>query len=643
MPATKLSIPDTALEQSAFLQVLAALKGDGLWKAPEEDTRSLSEKEIEILERQGNWAENWATVKVVRKFNPSYIRQSCFRGDCVIGLLDGTPVDVGFGPELPSGIVRSTIIDSVVSSGCCVRDVGLISRMVVSKGATIMGVGSVAAGTNCRFGTGIEVSLGLETGGREVGLFPELSVELAYEVATRKKDSVLQQKYADFVQSYVERTNTPFGVIGSDTRVLNTTSIRDSFIGPHAVVQGAQVIENSAVLSTKEETTFVGNGAIVRDSAVQWGCRVTDMAIVEKSVLVEHSHVERHGKVTESVIGANTGIAEGEVTASLVGPFVGFHHQALLIAAMWPKGKGNVGYGANVGSNHTGKAPDQELRCGEGVFFGLSVNAKYPLNLEESPYSIIATGVDMAPQKISFPFSLINTPSRSYESVSPGHTELFPGWVLSNNMYALMRNRAKFRKRNRARRSNIPVEIFRPIIVDMMIRARDRLMLAPEGKPIYTAKDIEGLGKNFITRRSCRTGIEAYNLFVEYYALAALKTRVANMMKRGDAKSAAMIYAEDPEDVNWTHARGVLELEGYIERPVGENLQKLITLQARIESTTRTAKERDDGRGGSVIDDYAEVHKPAAEDPIVLLVAEETEKLKAYVETLLDNLPPGVE
>lgn len=99
---------------------------------------------------------------------------------------------------------------------------------------------------------------------------------------------------------------------------------------------------------------------------LQWGAHVDQMAIVEEAVLCEHSHVDKHGKLLGSLLGANSGVSEGEVSASLVGPFVGFHHQALLIAAMWPAGKGNVGYGANVGSNHTSKAPDQEIRPGEG-------------------------------------------------------------------------------------------------------------------------------------------------------------------------------------------------------------------------------------------------------------------------------------
>lgn len=60
-------------------------------------------------------------------------------------------------------------------------------------------------------------------------------------------------------------------------------------------------------------------------------------------------------QVTHSILGPDSGVGSGECHHSLVGPFVGFHHQALLIAAIWPLGRGNVGYGANVGSNHTSR------------------------------------------------------------------------------------------------------------------------------------------------------------------------------------------------------------------------------------------------------------------------------------------------
>src|SRR5947207_6024828 len=145
------------------------------------------------------------------------------------------------------------------------------------------------------------------------------------------------------------------------------------------------------------------------------------MAVVDRSVLTEHSHAERHGKVTASIIGPNSGVGGGEVTASLVGPFVGFHHQALLIAATWPDGKGNVAAGACVGSNHTSRAPDQEFRPGEGAFFGLGVNIKYPSDFSRSPYLVVACAVTTSPQVVAFPFALIRPVSG--QGKPPGHNQ----------------------------------------------------------------------------------------------------------------------------------------------------------------------------------------------------------------------------
>ena len=74
------------------------------------------------------------------------------------------------------------------------------------------------------------------------------------------------------------------------------------------------------------------------------------------------------------------------------------HSLPLLLLAIWFEGKGNIGYGANIGSNHTGRLPDQESIPGEGVFFGLGCSIKYPCNLRNAPYSIIASGVVTLPE-----------------------------------------------------------------------------------------------------------------------------------------------------------------------------------------------------------------------------------------------------
>lgn len=73
-----------------------------------------------------------------------------------------------------------------------------------------------------------------------------------------------------------------------------------------------------------------------------------------------------------------------------MGPFIGIHHTSLVIACLWPYGRGNVAYGAMVGANHTGRVNDQECLSGEGVFYGLGVQIKFPFNCFNAPYSLIA-------------------------------------------------------------------------------------------------------------------------------------------------------------------------------------------------------------------------------------------------------------
>ena len=41
--------------------------------------------------------------------------------------------------------------------------------------------------------------------------------------------------------------------------------------------------------------TIVESGACISQSVLQWGSRVSSLAIVERSVLSEHSGAERHG------------------------------------------------------------------------------------------------------------------------------------------------------------------------------------------------------------------------------------------------------------------------------------------------------------------------------------------------------------
>lgn len=623
-----------ALRTSEFLKAIAEVEKDpqayaldGVRVLP------LTQEQISQLERNGNSAGDWSKVKVAEGFDPDRVRNCRFLGEVALGRFQGT-ISLG-GAELPSGVYDSVIVDSYIGNDALVQDVKLLSRYVVRSEAAVVGCGTVFTEPGTSFGNGEELPIAIETGGREVLTYAEMDVDVAETIASSRGDKELLSAYEEAVGEYVEKARSDYGVIEKGAKVLNTGRVEGVYVGPYAVIDNARTVRNVTILSNEDESVEISDGAYVVSSIVQWGCEVTSMAIVDTSVLTEHSHVERHGKVIESLIGPNTGVAEGEVTASLLGPFVGFHHQALLIAAFWPEGKGNVAYGANIGSNHTSRAPDQEIWPGEGTFFGLGVNIKFPSNFTEAPYSIFATGVTALPQRISFPFSLINTPAVVYPGISPGYNEIIPAYVLRDNLFALKRNEGKFKARNKARRTKFVFSVFRKDIVDLMINARRLLQDVKEIKEIYTEADIPGLGKNYMLEGSRVHAIETYTFYIRYYALLGLKERIEKSLAEGcDVSDILDVPSEDPQ---WEHRRRILAQE-FPGMGIHDLLKMLKDMQEKVARDVEESKRKDDKRGQCIIPDYAEVHIPAEDDKFVRQTWDEAIKLQKEIDRILEKL-----
>lgn len=627
--------PDVVLNQIAETitasELAKALKQTN--KLVDSPVKPLTPAQVKTLQRLGNRCDDWKRVKVATGFTPERVRGNHFQGEIVLGACTGS-VELAPGAAHERGIYNSRLSNCVVLNDALILNVQQIANYLIEAGAVLWNSGLIAVTGPTSFGNGVELSLAIETGGREILAYDGITVPIAEALTTSRADTALQAQARELITAHVKRITSRRGLIAAGARILRTPKVVNTFVGPHAVVDNARAVQNATILSNDDEATQISEGAWVRDAIIQWGCEVTTMAIVDASVLTEHSHVERHGKVTQSLIGPNTGIAEGEVTASLVGPFVGFHHQALLIAALWPEGKGNVGYGANIGSNHTAKAPDQELWAGEGTFFGLSVNVKFPANFTESPYSILATGVGTLPQKISFPFSLINTPSASYEEISPAYNEIMPGWVLSDNIYMVKRNEGKYLKRNKAKRSRFVFEVFRPDIVDLMLDARARLSNVKATKPLYTDKDIKGLGKNYLLEESRKTGIEAYTFYIKYYALLGLKRRLEALTTSKRPLHAERLLTEATDDPRWEHERKILVQEFGQPANLGDLLRQLSTMQEQVAKDVQESKAKDDERGVRIIDDYATAHPPAAQDGFVKETWSTTKQLQDEIARL---------
>jgi carbonic anhydrase/acetyltransferase-like protein (isoleucine patch superfamily) len=597
--------------------------------------RSLVKSEIETLEKHGNNSEDWTKISVCQEFKTDNIFNSFFSGKCVLGGFDKKDPAPEF--HAAPGIYNSSIGNSEIGGNCLIWN-SVVSDYLIKENSIVSCAGSLSCTGETAFGNGNMLSIGIETGGRELLSFAEISMDIAEAVCTRTNDVILSAYYKKFIQEYSARCKLDKGIIESGCRIKNTAIVRNSYLGKNVEINSAQLVDNSTLIGATGETVEISHGAILRNSCVQRGCCVSSMAIVDESILLEHSGVERHGKVTHSLIGPNTEIAEGEVTSAFVGPFVGFHHQALLIAAMWPEGKGNVGYGANIGSNHTGKAPDQEIWCGEGTFFGLGVNIKFPSNFTEAPYSVFATGIITLPQRIEFPFSLINTPSMRFTDITPAFNEILPGWTLYENIYMIKRNEEKFYRRDKTEGRNFEFKVFRPRIIDLMVSARNRLDDVEEIRDVYTSVDIKGLGKNFMTEKSRKKGIAAYSFYIEYYCLCGLYDRLKKIKGEMSPEKYTALYTLASTDETWEHQRNILNKEGFTKKGIVDNLRQLAGLEEKMAESTLRSREKDELRGEKIIPDYSQTHVKVVDDAFVKETMAVAKKKKLDIEELMKEI-----
>jgi hypothetical protein len=627
--------------KSEFVQAVASVRRDdgralALGQLP---LRRLYRDEIQQLEALGNACGDWSRVLVAEGFDWRKVRHSSFHGDVVLGRLNGL-VALAEGLKLPAGIDCATFLQCVIGNDVLIRDVKLLANYVVGEGAILLGCGALTCEGRTAFGNGITLPIGVESGGREVAVYAEIDLNVAEAVACSRLETETLKQYSAAVAEYAAQVLSTRGIIERGAVIRNTPTVRNTYVGRLARIDGATLVADSTILSNAEEPVRIESGACVTDTLLQPGTRVASMAIVDKSVLTEHSHAERHGKVTASILGPNTGVAAGEATSCLLGPFINFHHQALLIATLWPEGRGNVAYGANVGSNHTSKAPDQEFRPGEGAFLGLGVNVKFPADFSKAPYVVLACGVTTLPQKLLFPFSLINIARANYPGISRAYNEITPAWLLTDNLYTLKRNESKHQARNKARRKQFDYKVFRLPIVDLMRDACRRLEAVRHVKEVYTEQNIKGLGKNFM-REVCRQpAIEAYRFFIRYYALMALKDKVQFALDAGEEEAISLVLATPGSRPEWEHPRQILYEEfGVSDVIVG--LRQLPDILDKVATAVEVSKAKDDERGARIIDDYASVHVEAKQDPFVRQTWDETRRLQQELEELVVRLEAG--
>ena len=561
--------------------------------------RPLSDAEIQVLEKNGNRSESWSKVMVETDFDANRIHRSCFMGEVFLPRFFGTlllPGDVSF----PTGIYDSLVHNCIVENAL-VHRVAMLSNILVRSSAVLQNVGSIVSSGKISYMIGNAMHVGNEMGGRRVLVFPEVTMDLVETQLFHKPDPEVAQAFEEYLRTYCEETAFPLGVVGKGAVVSNTNIIRNSWIGAHARIEGAEKIRNSVVLSSLEEPSHVYDSVILENSNVQMGVTIHTGAEVQGSVLMSRTTVACKAIVKSSIIAPCCHIEEGEVNSSFVGPLTQMHHHSLLIAALWGDGCGNLGYGANVGSNHTGRMPDQEVMPGQGMFFGLGCNIKFPANFRESPFTLVATGLTTLPQRLKFPFSLLRPGDPQLVGVPPRLNEIVPGWNYACNAYALDRNLYKYSLRGKGIVPSSFYSIFSADTVRYVYDAYQRLQVATI-RDIYTKEHIDGLGENFLRERVRQQALSTYLEYLERYVLESIVSLVVN-----DSTLVAQPIKELRRMATNETNKDVMRVI-----PLPETFEDLLKRYRQLEKEwferVTHGLDKDNERGRAIFDDYDDAH-----------------------------------
>ena len=560
--------------------------------------RPMTAFEIQILEKNGNSCDDWTKVLVEPDFDPNRIFRSSFMGDVRLPKFFGTlllPGDVSVATGIYDCMVHNCIIENAL-----IYKVSMLSNVLVRSSAVVHNVGTLVSSGKINYMVGSSINVGNEMGGREVLVFPELTMDLVDLQLFHKAEPSVQNSFVEMLSAYRSELALPFGIVGKGAIVSNTNIIRNSWIGPHARIEGAAKIRNSIIMSSLEESSHVYDSVIVENTNMQMGVTVHSGAEVQSSVLMSRCKVGSKAIVKSSIIAPCCHIEEGEVNCSYMGPMTQMHHHSLLIAALWPEGCGNLGYGANVGSNHTGRMPDQEVMPGQGMFFGLGVNIKFPSNFRESPFTLIASGLTTLPQRLKFPFSLIHAGDPQLVGVAPRLNEIVPGWNYSKNAYALDRNAYKYAIRGKGLVPSTFYSIYNPETARLVFDAYNRLQVE-KVKDVYTKSDIDGLGENFMRERVRQSAIKTYAEYLERYVLDLLLSLV-----EGDES----LSKQTPRELRKLLTDTNKEIARVVTLP--ETMDDLVKRYRQLEKewfdNVNHGLDRDNERGRKIFDDYDSAH-----------------------------------
>jgi hypothetical protein len=378
--------------------------------------RQLTDKEIATLTVFGCSAENWTEVQVSEDFSPTFIQNVHFSGIVFLGTYNKV-FELAGGIKKHAGVFNTVLRNCVIENDVFIDKIhNYIANNRIEEGAYIENVNLLLTDGISSFGNGVKVATMIESGGRELAIFDQLSAPLAYMMAFYRHDTALSSQLDKLVAMYTLSQESDMGVIGKNVRITNSGSLKNVRIGDFAQLEGVSLLENGTIISNQQAPVIIGSGVQCNDFIIQSGTSVIDSAMISRCFIGQGCLIGKQFSAMDSLFFANCQGLHGEAVSIFAGPYTVTHHKStLMLTALYSFM--NAGSGTNF-SNHMYKlGPVHQGVTERGVKTSSNSYLMWPAKI--GPFTVVLGSQKGNPDIADLPFS--------YLLEDDGESNLLPG------------------------------------------------------------------------------------------------------------------------------------------------------------------------------------------------------------------------
>ena len=293
--------------------------------------RNLTNEEINVLESNSCWAEDWNRVMVDEAFTPYGFHRVILYGDIRLGKFE-KQVEVTKGFTKHAGINDATLRNVTVGDNCLIEKVGnFINNYTIGDDCYISNISTMETTEGATYGEGHMVSVLNEMGDGNLILFRDLNSQLAALMVKYFKDKQLKDSLTRLINEEIRFTQPERGTLGNGVKIINSKEVTNTVVGDDCEINGAARLSDCTILSSKDDSVYIGTGVISENSIICNGCSITNSVKMQDCFVGEACQITNGFTAEASVFFANSYMANGEACAAFCGPFSASHHKSSLL------------------------------------------------------------------------------------------------------------------------------------------------------------------------------------------------------------------------------------------------------------------------------------------------------------------------